>query len=208
MGRIRGGALVVAALTGVASSVTGQSPPASAIDSAEPFITRWIELVWRGSSDQAWVEASTWFQARIGRFEWNRWVETQRVRQRGLGGPPRLIGTNYVRDEPPLQPVEWVDMTFAVDLPAGGRFLQRVWVARPEGETDWYVANYGVSVDPQAMVANAAIDPIPYLGFGAWHHRHGFIGIVRPRPGASRPAPEPPRAVANPATFRKRPPLQ
>jgi len=197
------GIAFVVLLASVGRSARGQATPTDAVSSAEPTITRWLNLVWRGSAEEAWTESSSWFKGRIGQQEWARWVGAQRGKSPSLDGRARVVGTNYFRDEAPLPVVEWVDMTFVTDLPTGGRFFQRVWVGRPEGETGWYVANYGVSLDSQAMVANAAVDPIPYLGFLGDHR---FFGrFVRPRPSSPLPAPEPSRAVANPATFPRRP---
>jgi hypothetical protein len=119
----------------------------------------------------------------------------------------RLMAVAAGRDEAPLPELDWIVATFESARPAGGRILERVWAWREDGGP-FRVVNYGVWPDPEAVINNAYVDPIPYqIAWGGslvWYGR-GWRGGRRGRPEAAPAAPRG-TAVANPRTFARRQP--
>ena len=201
LGRVALTALLAAAigLGPVEAQTTG---PAVAVDTA---ITGWLELVSRRAGGAAWHGAGPYFQHRIDQRRWEDWVSAQRPRLGALGSR-RAVAVAAGRDEAPLPELDWIVATFESSRPAGGRILERVWAWR-EDDGPFRVVNYGVWPDPEAVVHNAYLDPVPYaIAWGGSLGWHGAgLGVRRARPKAA-PAPARGTAVANPATHPRRPP--
>jgi len=188
--------LVVAALALASAAGRAQEPPAG----PEAAAAAWLDLVAGGQGGVAWHQTDPYFQASIPEAAWESWVGAQRGRLPSRPGR-RLLESATGRNEAVEPPVDWAIYVFAANRPAGGRIIQRVAVAR-DRDGDWAVYDYGAWPDPAAIVANAALDPIPY---GAIPLSAGRWGRLRRRfPG--RPAAPSGRNVANPRSAPAHPP--
>ncbi|MEO8450721.1 MAG: DUF4019 domain-containing protein [Gemmatimonadota bacterium] len=191
-------AAVVVARMGSAQEASVAAP----LQTAEPVAVSWLQLVMNGASDEAFDAASPLFQQRVRKLEWGSWVRAQQPRLAAIG-PRRVVGTSYSKDESYTPPVEWANINYASDLPAGGILYQRFTLVR-QLPSDWEVADYSLSKDARSALTSAYFDVIPYnsalLGYGYFPLHQRFVRRVAPR--QAPPAPPPPRNIVLP----KRPP--
>src|SRR6185295_15658526 len=135
--------------------------------------------------------ASPLFEQRLRKLEWGTWVRAQEARLAAIG-PRRVVWTNYSKEESYTPPVEWANISYASDLPAGGILYQRFTLVR-QAPAEWEVADYNLSKDARAALTTAYFDLIPYnsplLGYGYFPLHQRFVHRVPPRP----PPPAPPR---------------
>jgi hypothetical protein len=119
-----------------------------------------------------------------------------------------VLAVSAGRDEAPQPELDWIVAMFESARPAGGRILERVWAWR-EDDGPFRVVNYGIWPDPEAVINNAYVDPIPYRvvwgGSVAWYGP-GWRGGRRVRPEVAPAVAPRGTAVANPRTFERRPP--
>jgi hypothetical protein len=199
MRRLSRAILIGVTISGTA--VPAASAQESVLDSldAGPAITGWLNRVRGGAGEATWGEAADRFQYRVNDRVWAHWVDRASSELRELR-PRHVLQAAAGRDSLPLEAVDWVRVVFASERAAGGKILEQV-VAIRDADSVWRVADYAAWPDPEAIVKNAALDPVPY-GFG--YLSRFFIRDWRahhPRPMGGRP-PEPDRARAAP----KRPP--
>ncbi len=176
-------------------------------EAGQAVIIQWLGLVANGAADQAWEQASPLFQYRISQSAWRDWVRAASAKL-GAAGARREVEMAVGHDEPPLDPLDWIRVTYARTRPQGGRVFEQIILLNENGY--WRVSHYGAWCDGGAVVSGGSLFPVPYelayrgqLTFREFPWR---VRMGRPHgPGAPAPPP-PPVTVVNPRTFPKRPP--
>ena len=200
---------IVGAAIGISVAVAvGPVRAQESVDRAavQSVIGQWLGLVRDGAWQQAWDQASPFFQYRITAGDWRDWVRAANA-ELTAGSPRREVEFTVGHDEPPLVPLTWVRAVYARDRVAGGRVIEQIVVLDDGGR--WRVAHYGAWTDQDAIGHGGSLYSIPY--FLPYRGQYSFTEFPFSWRAAGAPIPAQPVAprpinIANPATFPKRPP--
>ena len=190
----------------VAGPAAAQEPAGKILEEATPAIESWLNLVRGGGGETALLRASARFQYRVWQNPWRTWVDKSAPSLRELR-PRKAIETSIGQDQPPLEPLQWVRVTYSSEWPSGGKVYEQLLAIR-EDDGVWRIADYAAWPDPEAIMHNAQLETVPYRSYYyPGFFVHGWRGRFVDGHGQEPPPPVDRGSTrANPRTFPRRPP--
>jgi hypothetical protein len=157
---------VVALLTTVvgAGRIAAQAQaivPDSAIAGAERAARAWFALLADRNYAAGWEQASGYFREHVSREQWG--VNARRLdRQFVRTDERRLVEARWLRDEPPLQPSEYVVLRWLTVIDDWHQVGERIIMAH-ESDGSWRPATYDLfpNVDGAPIAVRGAAGPPP-----------------------------------------------
>jgi hypothetical protein len=111
-------------------------------EAAKQAAQSWLALVDRGDYGASWREASSFFQSKISKADWETALKQVRA-PLGAAGSRTLLGAEYQTELPNAPKGEYVIIQYKVEFAGGGTFVETI-TPMLDKDGKWRVSGYFV----------------------------------------------------------------
>jgi len=134
--------LSIAVLVLLACSAVFAQDHAAKQEAAKKAAQSWLALVDRGNYGPSWQEASSFFQSKVSKADWEKALKQVRA-PLGAAGGRTLLGAQYQTDLPNVPKVEYVIIQYRTEMAGGGPVVETV-TPMLDKDGKWHVSGYYV----------------------------------------------------------------
>jgi hypothetical protein len=132
--------LSIAMLALLLCSVAFAQDEAAKREAAQQSARSWLAIVDRGDYGTSWQEASSFFQTKISKADWEKALQQVRT-PLGAAGSRTLMGSLYQTDVSDAPKGEYVIIQYKVSFASGGPFIETI-TPMLDKDGKWRVSGY------------------------------------------------------------------
>jgi opacity protein-like surface antigen len=132
----------IAMLTLLACSAVFAQDHAAKQEAAKQAAQSWLALVDRGDYGPSWQEASSFFQSKVSKADWEQALRQVRA-PLGAAGSRTLLGAQYQTELPNVPKGEYVILQYKTEFAGRGKVIETI-TSMLDKDGKWRVSGYFV----------------------------------------------------------------